>query len=398
MSLNEHDRVLEALDVLCNVSKETLRSLRTQVPLAFQKLQALVANSSHPQDTNRFSPSLETQSLPIPCSHSQTSTSDVSNITDTSSATLGTQDSISSIHLSSSPSSADGHSLPNSISSLIEALNKSSVQIKDFLSRSEFEDTRDELERMIEDPRVVDLQLDKRRQSDKVRFRKGLSQRSLAIEYSQWENCTYKSSRVSELVEDLATAQEKAAGHIKEYINLNGHRFINTQVTRTGIEHGIKMLVLERLLGKRAISAILSFKYRRFRVVKYEDLDSLVRGMKQTGWIMELAEKKADWLDGCQNQYDGMYSVLELAPLNFVQHGAVTYCEGRARVSLRQKPAENAAGLTKRRLNIKVFHNLEIIFQRRHGKGATVVAKVNNLRQRFTKVYVVGLRNGSANL
>ena len=152
MSLNEHNRVLEALDVLCNISKETLRSLRTQVPLAFQKLQALVANSSHPQDTNRFSPSLETQSLPIPCSHSQTSTSDVSNITDTSSATL--------------------------------------------------------------------------------------------------------------------------------------------------------------------------VKYRRFRVVKYEDLDSLVRGMKQTGWIMELAEKKADWLDGCQNQYDGMYSVLELAPLNFVQHGA----------------------------------------------------------------------------
>ena len=115
MSFNEHDRVLEALDVLCNVSKETLRSLRTQVPLAFQKLQALVANSSHPQDTNRFSPSLETQSLPIPCSHSQTSTSDVSNVTDTSSATLGAQDSISSIHLSSSPSSADGHPLPNSI-------------------------------------------------------------------------------------------------------------------------------------------------------------------------------------------------------------------------------------------------------------------------------------------
>ena len=225
MSFNEHDRFLEVLDVLCNLPKETLRSLRTQVPLAFQKLQALVANSSHPQDTNRFSPSLETQSLPIPCSRSQTSTSDVSNITDIFSATLGAQDSISSIHLSSSPSSADGHPLPNSISTLIEALNKSSVQIKDFLSRSEFEDTRDELERMIEDPRVVDLQLDKRRQSDKVRFRKGLSQRSLAIEYSQWENCTYKSSRVSELVEDLATAQEKAAGHIKEYINLNGHRF-----------------------------------------------------------------------------------------------------------------------------------------------------------------------------
>ena len=136
---------------------------------------------------------------------------------------------------------------------------------------------------MIEDPRVVDLQLDKRRQSDKVRFRKGLSQRFLAIKYSLWENCTYKSSRVSELVEDLATAQEKAAGHIKEYINLNGHRFINTQITRTRIEHGIKMLVLEKLFGKKAISAILSFKYKRFRVVKYKNLDSLIKNMKQTG-------------------------------------------------------------------------------------------------------------------
>ena len=84
MSFNEHDRFLEVPDVLYDVPKETLRSFRTQVPLAFQKLQALVASSSHPQDTN------ESQSLPTPCLHSQTSTSDVSNISDTSSATLGT--------------------------------------------------------------------------------------------------------------------------------------------------------------------------------------------------------------------------------------------------------------------------------------------------------------------
>ncbi len=347
MFSNEHDRVLEALDVLCNVPKETLQSLRSQVPLAFQKLQALVGNSSLLQDTNRFSPSVEAQGSSTSFSHPQSPSSAVSNITDTSSSALNTQASTSSTDLSSSPPSADGHSLPKSISRLIEVLNKSSVQIKEFLSRSEFEDTSDELQRMIEDPRVVDLQLDKRRLSDKVRFRKGLSQRSLAIEYSQWEYCTYNSSRVSELAEDLSTAQEKAAGHIEEYVNFS-NRFMNKQVTRTGIEHGIKMLVLERLLGKRAISAILSFKYTRFRVVKFEDLDCLVRGMNQTGWIMELVENKADWLDGCQSQYDGTYSVLELAPLICVQRGAVIYREGRARVRLRQNQAENAAGWTKR--------------------------------------------------
>ena len=140
---------------LCNVSIETLHSLRGQVPSAFQKLQALVRNSSLAQNATGFSPSIEAQA------------------------------STSSIHPSSSPPTADGLSLPKSISSLIEALNRDSVQIEDFLSRSEFEDIRDELKRMIEDPRVVDLQLDKRQLSDKVRFRKCLSQRSLAIEYSQ---------------------------------------------------------------------------------------------------------------------------------------------------------------------------------------------------------------------
>ena len=326
MSSNEHDRILEAIDVLCNAPKEVLESCGLQFPSAFQKLQALVGNSLS-QDRNGFLPSAEIQGSSTSFSHSPSYSSAVSNINDTSSAPQG---STSSIHLSSSPPSADSHSLPESISSLIAALNKDSAQIKDFLSRSELEDTRDELERMTEDPRVVDLQLDKHRQSDIIKFRKCLGQRSLAKEYIQWEDCTYHSSRVSELAEDLSTAQEKSAGHINAYIGLNSHRFINQQVTRTGLEHGIKLLVLERLLGKRAISAILSFKYRRFRVVKYKDLDSLVRGMNQIGWIMKLVGKKAEWLDGCQNEYDGIYSALKLAPLTFVQHGAVKYHEGRA--------------------------------------------------------------------
>jgi len=192
MFSNEHDRVLEALDVLCNVPKETLQSLRSQVPLAFQKLQALVGNSSLLQDTNRFSPSVEAQGSSTSFSNPQSPSSAVSNITDTSSSALNTQASTSSTDISSSSPSADGHSLPKSISSLIEVLNKSSVQIKDFLSRSEFEDTSDELQRMIEDPRVVDLQLDKRRLSDKVRFRKAARQEHAKKDQARQLNAFFK--------------------------------------------------------------------------------------------------------------------------------------------------------------------------------------------------------------
>lgn len=104
------------------------------------------------------------------------------------------------------------------------------------------------------------------------------------------------------------------------------------------------MLVFERLPSKRAISAILSFKYRRFRAVKFEELDFLVTIVNQKKLVVELVEQKADWLDGCQIRYDGTWSVREWAPLIFVQRGAIKCHEGKVLVSLCQNRAENAGG------------------------------------------------------
>lgn len=159
------------------------------------------------QVTNGSSLSVEAQGSSTPPSDFHNPYPTAPNIIDTSLFPVNAQASTtSSIHQSSSPPSADGDeaSPPKSISSLSQALNNDLSQIKDFLSKSEFEATRDGLKRMVEDPRVVDLQLDKGRLSPKARFRKGLSQRSLAIEYSQWEHCTYKSSGADELAEDLS--------------------------------------------------------------------------------------------------------------------------------------------------------------------------------------------------
>lgn len=184
MSCNDHFRVLEALNVLCNVSKEALQSHRAEVLLAFQKVQALVGNPSAFHVTNGSSLYVETQS-------SSTLSSDCHSpsIIDTSISPVNAPASTtSSIHQSSSPSSADGDGAfpPNPILSLSQALDSDSSQIKDFLSRSKFQATADNQKRMVENPRVVDLQLDKVRLSPEAKFRKGLSQRSLAIEYSQW--------------------------------------------------------------------------------------------------------------------------------------------------------------------------------------------------------------------
>jgi len=85
-----------------------------------------------------------------------------------------------------------------------------------------------------------------------------------------------------------------------------------------GIEHGIKLLVCEELFGSKAVSAILIFKYRRFRTIKFDELDDLKEAIKSSEWIFELAEQKAAWFDGCQSHYDGTYSSRALAPLIFL--------------------------------------------------------------------------------
>ena len=223
----------------------------------------------------------------------------------------------------SAPNLTDGHKIfsSRSISRLIQALDADSSQIKDFLLRLQFETPGDKLGPIIEDPRIVDLQAENCRPSLKVRFRKGLSQRSLAIEFTEWEHRIYGWSRVGVLAGNLSISRRD--GHIAEYLQRNTHRFKNQMAVRNGIQHGIKMLVCDKIRGKRAISAILCFKYRRLRAVKLEELAPLVTLMSQKGWIEELANQKADWLDECQRKYNGASLQLTLAALILVQRGAI---------------------------------------------------------------------------
>ena len=101
-----------------------------------------------------------------------------------------------------------------------------------------------------------------------------------------------------------------------EYLNHNTHRFKNQETAREGIQHGIKMLVCETLLGTITISAILCFKYCQFHAVKFEELRSLMTMMDQTEWIKELlVDRSGDWFDNCQKKYNGTSFILELAGL-----------------------------------------------------------------------------------
>ncbi len=338
MSCDDTARVLEALNVLCNVPKAAFTA---EALLAFQKLQTFIAYDGDTETPRGFGalpsgiaprsstslledsassfalsvtkksslPPLDDRGSSALSSNRQSSSSPFPNTVDSSSpAGIAQASTPPSSHQTPTPSSPDDHQSsldPLSTVLLVKALDEDEKLINAYLSRSETDATKDNLQRMIEDPRVVDLRLDKSKSTPEAKLRKGLSQRSLAIEYTHWELGLYESSRVSELLKDLSISHKHRTGHIREYLENNKHRFKDQKTTSTGIEHGIKLLVFESLFGARAISAILSFKYRRFREVKYEELADLKAVINKSVWLKTLAEAKVGWLDRCQSLYNG---------------------------------------------------------------------------------------------
>ena len=325
MSFNEDDRILEAFDILYDASEEAFRHAfqyqRAKALLIFGKLQLLAVDGYTVDGT----PSENVSGLSsIPLGHNLSVGSVRSK---PSSATLAS----SSRHLDSSPplqnsigaSSPDvdatlppfdgGHAVPSpsnhenssdssAIAKLIEALNDAEDQIKGFLSKSKFEAMKDRLGRENGDPCLVDLKMCNK-PSHQDTFRKGLCQRSLGLEYEQWELRTHHSSKISGLIQRSTMLHKD--GLMQAYLKSTDYPFEYHSAIGKGLEHGIKMLAFERMFGRKAISGILSFKYNRFRQVRLEDLAALKARMIESAWLTKLADEKTDWLDGCQNEYDG---------------------------------------------------------------------------------------------
>ena len=155
-----------------------------------------------------------------------------------------------------------------------------------------------------EDPRIDDMNTGSRYMSSMARLRRGLRQRSLAIEFEKWEQATYGTSTVHKWARYLAKADRKL-GHMTEFLEINMHRFRKISAARNGLQHGIKLLVCERLLNGTGVSALLIFEYSRLRLIKFRELDAFKDAVKNSQKIKKLADQKADWVDDCQKCYDG---------------------------------------------------------------------------------------------
>ena len=156
-----------------------------------------------------------------------------------------------------------------------------------------------------DDPRVDDLKLVKSNSSSRIKFRSVLGQRSLALEYIDWETQNFGTSKVLELADNLKHSQHRKSGKIRQYLQANRDRFVNTETVRTGIERGIKLLVLETLADTVMTSVIVSFCASKFRLIKYHEMRSLGVKLNKIKWVETLTAKKTDWFQRCQKYYDG---------------------------------------------------------------------------------------------
>ena len=303
MSTDESLRVREALDVLCNASGELLKSHGTEFLAAIQKLHsriegygtAIVGGAPYPTTDDRKS------------THSSVSHRTPLNRLDSNGSIPSTLDGESSSALL-----RDQHASPlpplSPVEDFMRGLKSALNHIETFLSQECRELITSEPVWKTEDPRIVDIQVAQNSKPSEIeKFRRGLSQRSLAIEFDSWENKIYGVSSIEKRAENPSVQLGRKLGRITKFLDANTHRFHNHTAARGGIEHGIKLLVCEKLLGGKGISAIFIFRFTSLRRLKYEELNALKDAIEEQGSksIMKLARQKTDWLGRCQSIYNG---------------------------------------------------------------------------------------------
>lgn len=193
-------------------------------------------------------------------------------------------------------------SLPFNIYDLIDNLTASSERITQALTDQKFTaavTTRAEW--TIEDPRVVDIKMSDNSPTDKAR--RTFAERGLAKEYQRWRIQHHRGDIIEELMQNPKVRVKQ--GTVRDFIQTHSPPFQDIRTVREGLNHGIKMLLLERSFQEPTISAILNFSHKRFTKVGRDELYILCKVAQSTEWMMALVGKLPGWVESCQAKYDG---------------------------------------------------------------------------------------------
>lgn len=190
-----------------------------------------------------------------------------------------------------------------SASSLLDALESSRKTIEEYTTLPTDRAVVRSVDWADVDVRVHDIRLGATRHDKMTKFRKGLGERSLALQYHEWELQEFQCSRLGELCKDPGNYKKGMDGNIADFIA--SHNLPDIDCVGKGIRHGTKLLLLEKLFGTPGTSAILFFAFGKFREVRYPEMKDLAGSMRENVWIAELVHKVQPWFEDCCSRYRG---------------------------------------------------------------------------------------------
>lgn len=198
-------------------------------------------------------------------------------------------------------------SLSTPSSSLLEALEsgKTKKNIERYIQRSADNAVIRTVELADLDLRLLDVQHAEAHRDDQTRFRKGLGERSLGLQFREWEMQTFRRSRLDDLCKDPGDCNA-GEGNITEFIKVQG--FPEKSYVQKAIRNGTRLLLLDHLFGTAGASAVVSFAPSLFREVSYPNLKNLADSMRQNAWITGLMSTVEPWIADCWAVYDGKCS------------------------------------------------------------------------------------------
>ncbi|KAL8719654.1 MAG: hypothetical protein Q9225_003363 [Loekoesia sp. 1 TL-2023] len=267
MTVNEAVRVLETLKVLRNVSGDRLKPHKSEILLEIRRLkQHIKGRTTDILGTIGHQPSpIPSKSIPTSCSASSSSPAPSQGLS------LSRENSV--LSPKPEPNRRPPQKFSEEVQTLMQSLKYGLTEINEFVSETAPVNTTYQRPSQIVDARITNAVpsngVRKGYQFSKlIRFRRGLSQRSLALEYKSWKNRKQDTSSVNKRAK---TRKHASSWSLNEFLRNNRSRFGKPKPSvHNAIRVGIKLLGCEQLLGNIGYSPLLIFHLNPLRELRYE--------------------------------------------------------------------------------------------------------------------------------
>ncbi|EGE84700.2 hypothetical protein BDDG_07645 [Blastomyces dermatitidis ATCC 18188] len=139
----------------------------------------------------------------------------------------------------------------------------------------------------------------------KERFIQCLAQRSLALDFHQWESNLQQagSTRLDDVSRILSSARSKN-GNFRHYVE-HVARFIDIETAYIALKRGTKQLAVENVCNTSGIEIAISFVYGSFDALTYLDIHNFCSLLKDQKKILDTLKKVSCWVELSQSTYNG---------------------------------------------------------------------------------------------